>query len=222
LTPRTALLAARGAGRRFGQTSALEPVDFEVWDGDAVALVGPNGAGKSTLLALLAGALGPSTGRIERRKGVRVGWAPQRPAQYGRLSARENLELFARLEGEADPRAAADRLLEAFELPGKAVPSANLSVGNRQRLNLAIALLGSPDVLLLDEPTAALDPEQRRRLWKRVVAMCESGGAIVFATQNLDEVEREADRVAALREGRLVFFGPAGDYDRSSAETLPA
>jgi ABC-2 type transport system ATP-binding protein len=222
LTPRTALLAARGAGRRFGQTSALEPVDFEVWDGDAVALVGPNGAGKSTLLALLAGALGPSTGRIERRKGVRVGWAPQRPAQYGRLSARENLELFARLEGEADPRAAADRLLEAFELPGKAVPSANLSVGNRQRLNLAIALLGSPDVLLLDEPTAALDPEQRRRLWKRVVAMRESGGAIVFATQNLDEVEREADRVAALREGRLVFFGPAGDYDRSSAETLPA
>ena len=216
------LLAARGAGRRFGQTSALEPVELEIWDGDALALVGPNGAGKSTLLSLLAGALEPSVGRIERRKGMRVGWAPQRPAQYGRLSARENLELFARLEGEADPRAAAERLLDAFELPGEAAPSADLSVGNRQRLNLAISLLGSPNVLLLDEPTAALDPEQRRRLWERAAALRAAGGAIVFATQNLEELERVAERVAALRDGRLVFAGPAGDYDRSRVETLSA
>jgi ABC-2 type transport system ATP-binding protein len=222
LIPPPPLLAARGAGRRFGQTSALEPVELEIWDGDAVALVGPNGAGKSTLLSLLAGALEPSAGRIERRKGVRVGWAPQRPAQYGRLSARENLELFARLEGEADPRAAAQGLLDAFELSGEAAPSANLSVGNRQRLNLAISLLGSPDVLLLDEPTAALDPEQRRRLWERAAALRAAGGAIVFATQNLDELERMAGRVAALRDGRLVFAGPAGDYDRSRVETLSA
>jgi ABC-type multidrug transport system ATPase subunit len=222
LTPASPLLAARGAGRRFGQTSALEPVELEIWDGVAVALVGPNGAGKSTLLALLAGALEPSTGRIERRKGVRVGWAPQRPAQYGRLSARENLELFARLEGEADPSAAAERLLTAFDLPAAASPSANLSVGNRQRLNLAISLLGSPDVLLLDEPTAALDPEQRGRLWERAAALRAAGGAFVFATQNLDELERMADRVAALRDGRLVFAGPAGEYDRSRVETLSA
>ena len=78
-------------------------MELEIWDGEAVALVGPNGASKSTLLSLLAGALEPSSGSRERRKGVRVGWAPQRPAQYGRLSARENLELFARLEGEHDP-----------------------------------------------------------------------------------------------------------------------
>jgi ABC-type multidrug transport system ATPase subunit len=200
----------------------LEPVDLEVWDGEAVALVGPNGAGKSTLLALLAGALEPSAGTIERRKGVRVGWAPQRPAQYGRLSARENLELFARLEGERDPSAAAERLLADFELPGEAAPSANLSVGNRQRLNLAISLLGSPAVLLLDEPTAALDPEQRRRLWERVAALRAAGGAIVFATQNLEEVDRVADRVVVLHDGRLVFAGSVAEYDRSHVETLSA
>jgi ABC-2 type transport system ATP-binding protein len=214
------LLAARGAGRRFGQVSALEPVELEVWDGEGVALVGPNGAGKSTLLALLAGALEPSMGEIERRKGVRVGWAPQRPAQYGRLSARENLELFARLEGEPDPRAAAQRLLASFELPGEPSPSADLSVGNRQRLNLAIGLLGDPEVLLLDEPTAALDPEQRRRLWELAAQLREAGGAVVFATQNLDEIERHAERVAALRDGRLVFAGSVDEYDQLQSDTL--
>jgi ABC-type multidrug transport system ATPase subunit len=214
----TPLLAARGAGRRYGQRSALEPVELELWDGEALGLVGPNGAGKSTLLALLAGALEASMGRIERRKGARVGWAPQRPAQYGRLSARENLELFARLEGEHDPAAAARRLLEAFDLPGAPEPSADLSVGNRQRLNLAIAQLGDPHVLLLDEPTAALDPEQRRRLWARVAALRERGGAVVFATQNLEEIEQVADRVAALREGRLVYVGS----DRAQVEMLSA
>jgi ABC-2 type transport system ATP-binding protein len=222
LTQGSPLLAARGAARRFGQTHALEPVELEVWDGDALALVGPDGAGKSTLLSLLAGALEPSAGTIERRKGVRIGWAPQRPAQYGRLSARENLELFARLEGEPDPGVAAERLLAEFELPGQAGPSANLSVGNRQRLNLAISLLGSPEVLLLDEPTAALDPEQRRRLWARVAALRAVGGAVVFATQNVEEVERVADRVAALRDGRLVFTGSVGEYDRAHVATLSA
>jgi len=214
------LLAARGAGRTFGKTTALAPADLELHGSEALALVGANGAGKSTLIALLAGALEPSAGGIERQKGVRVGWAPQRPAQYGRLSARENLELFARLEGEPEPEEAAAGLLRDFDLPGKASPSSNLSVGNRQRLNLAIAFLGDPQVLLLDEPTAALDPEQRRRLWDRVTALREAGGAIIFATQNLDEIERHADRVAALRDGRLVFDGPAEQYDRSQVDTL--
>jgi ABC-2 type transport system ATP-binding protein len=201
--------------RSFGAQVALEPTELEVWDGEALALVGPNGAGKSTLLSIMAGALEPSTGQVERRRAVRVGWSPQRPGHYARLSARENLELFAQLEGEPDPEAAAARLLEDFDLPPAAAPSANLSVGNRQRLNLALALLGSPDALLLDEPTASLDPDQRRRLWARAAALRERGGAVVFATQNLDEVERNAERVVALRAGRVVFDGPVDDYERS-------
>ena len=209
------ILRARGVARRFGRDLALAPTDVDVAAGEVVALVGPNGAGKSTLLALLAGALEPSEGAVEQVDGVRVGWAPQRPAFYGRLTPRENLELFARLEGEAEPAAAAARLLGAFELPDGGRPSGTLSVGNRQRLNLAVALLGSPDVLLLDEPTASLDPAQRQRLWERVGAVRDRGGALVFATQNLEEVVGHADRVVKLEDGRLVFDG-------EPAEAVPA
>jgi ABC-2 type transport system ATP-binding protein len=205
------ILRARGVSRRFGRDVALTPTDLVVAAGEVVALVGPNGAGKSTLLALLAGALEPSEGVVERTEDVRIGWAPQRPAFYGRLTPRENLELFAQLEGEADPAAAAARLLGAFELPDTGRAAGALSVGNRQRLNLAIALLGSPQVLLLDEPTASLDPAQRQRLWGRVDAVREGGGAVVFATQNLDEVAYHADRVVKLEDGRLVFDGEPAD-----------
>ena len=184
-----------------------------------VALVGPNGAGKSTLLAILAEAFKPDTGTVERADGVRVGWMPQRPAHYARLTARENLELFARLEGEPDPEAAVERLLAEFELPTDK-PSSSLSVGNRQRLNLAISLLGGPHVLLLDEPTASLDPGQRRRLWDRTAAIRSSGGAVVLATQNVEDLQRTSDRVVALLDGRVGFEGTVADYEGSEAQRL--
>ena len=202
MTAAQPLLAARGAGRRFGAQVALQPTDFELRRGERVALVGPNGAGKSTLLALLAGALEPTSGSVERHG--RVGWAPQRSAQYGRLSPRENLELFARLEDEPEPAAATERLLAEFELPTDGLVASALSVSNRQRLNLAIALLGRPDALLLDEPTAALDPEQRARLWERLERLRDGGVAILFVTQYPDEAEAHADRLVALRDGSVV------------------
>ena len=198
------VVRARGVARRFGARHALLPVDLDVGRGETVALVGPNGAGKSTLLAILAGALAPTEGTLEYEPGVRIGWAPQRPAHYGRLSVRENLELFARLDGAQAPEAAAERARTTFELPDGDEVSANLSVGMRQRLNLALALVDEPDVLLLDEPTAALDPAQRQRLWDAVAARRDANAAIVFATQHLDEVEQAADRVLELADGAVV------------------
>jgi ABC-2 type transport system ATP-binding protein len=212
-------LRARGVARRFGALVALEATDLDVSGGQTLALIGPNGAGKSTLLSLLAGALEPSTGRVERANGMHVGWVPQQPAFYDRLTARENLELFARLEGADDPARVVDRLLARFDVPADR-PAHTLSVGNRQRLNVALALLGDPRVLLLDEPTASLDPGQRRRLWETVTALRDEGGAVVFATQNLEEVDLYADRVAVLQRGRLTFAGPTAEYDRLHAEEI--
>jgi ABC-2 type transport system ATP-binding protein len=213
------VVRARGVARRFGSQVALEPTDIEVHAGEALALIGPNGAGKSTLLALLAGALEPSAGTVERVDDVRVGWVPQRAAFYDRLTAQENLELFGRLEGEPEHAAVAQQLLARFDVPADR-PTQTLSVGNRQRLNVALALLGNPRVLLLDEPTAALDPGQRRRLWETVTALRDEGGSVVFATQNLEEIELYADRVAVLQRGRLTFVGPTAEYRELHAEEI--
>jgi ABC-2 type transport system ATP-binding protein len=212
-------LRAHEVARRFGAQIALEPTAIDVCGGETLALIGPNGAGKSTLLALLAGALEPSSGSVERVGGVRVGWVPQQAALYDRLSARENLELFARLEGELEPAGTAGRLLERFDVPADR-PAHTLSVGNRQRLNVALALLGDPRVLLLDEPTASLDPGQRRRLWETVTQLRADGGSVVFATQNLEELDLYADRVAVLQRGRLTFAGPTADYRELHADEV--
>jgi ABC-2 type transport system ATP-binding protein len=192
------LLAARGVARRFGSRVALEPTDLELHEGELVALVGPNGAGKSTLLSILAGALEPSEGRVERP--ASVGWVPQRPAHYGRLTALENLRLFAALEHLEAGRPEA--LLAEFDLPGD-VRASRLSVGNRQRLDVALALLAEPQVLLLDEPTASLDPAQRARLWEIARRVAESGGAVLVATHHWEELEGRAGRTLELVDGRL-------------------
>ncbi|HEY2778825.1 MAG TPA: ABC transporter ATP-binding protein [Gaiellaceae bacterium] len=193
------LLAAHGVARRFGTRVALEPTDVSLAAGEVVALVGPNGAGKSTLLAILAGSLEPTEGTVERPE--RVGWVPQRAAHYGRLTALENLRLFASLERVPSTRA--DELAHEFDLPADTRAS-SLSVGNRQRLDVALALLASPPVLLLDEPTSSLDPAQRERVWRIARGVAEGGGAVLVATHHWEELAGLADRTLELAEGRLT------------------
>jgi len=169
------------------------------------------------LLAILAGALEPSEGEVTvgNHAGPQVGWVPQRPAHYARLTPRENLELFARLEEVDDPEETADRLVQSLELPDDGRLTAQLSAGNQQRLNLAVALLARPDVLLLDEPTASLDPRQRRRLWDVAGQVREREGAVVFATQSRGGLEHFATRVVVLLDGAVVFEGPLEEFRRS-------
>ena len=137
---------------------------------------------------------------------------PQQPALYRRLTPRENLELFARLAGLDDPAAAVDRALDAVGLEAEERRAAELSVGNVQRLNLAIGLLGDPRVLLLDEPTASLDVAHRQSLWRLVGGLREQGGAVLFATHNLEEARRSADRLLVLQDGAVLYDGAPDDF----------
>jgi ABC-type ATPase involved in cell division len=196
--------AARGVGRRYGDHVALEATDVEVRGGEVLALVGPNGAGKSTLLGILAGALPPSEGRS--RSGGRAGRLdaatprplrpPLRPSEPGAFRA-------------APGRRRRGRPARAPRAADRRRPASTLSVGNRQRLDLAISLLGDPQVLLLDEPTAALDPRQRRRLWETAQGVRDAGGAVVLVTQNVEgpRARRRPRRDAARRPGRVRRAG---------------
>jgi ABC-2 type transport system ATP-binding protein len=204
------VLVARALKRGFRGVRALDGVDVDLAAGEAVALLGPNGAGKTTLLTILAGVTRRDEGTLEWAAGAapRVGWVPQRPALYPRLTARENLRLFAALERTADPDALTEELLgraDLGEFAGRT--AANLSTGTLQRLNLAIALAGRPTVLLLDEPTATLSPDQRLRLWEWLDELRESGLAVMFSTQSVDEAMRRGDRLLVLAGGRLLFTG---------------
>ncbi len=203
-------MAARGLGRRYRGVVALEGVDVDLWAGESVALIGPNGAGKTTLLTILAGVTRPTAGSVSWAEGVapRVGWVPQRPALYARLTPRENLRLFAGLEGAPDADATAEQLIARADLGAFADrPASTLSTGTVQRLNLAIALAGRPSILLLDEPTAALSPDQRHRLWEWLDALRADGMAVLFSTQSVDEALRHGGRMLVLARGRLQFAG---------------
>jgi ABC-2 type transport system ATP-binding protein len=200
-------LEARELSRRFGAREALRGVSLQAARGETLAIIGPNGAGKTTLLSILGGVLPPTSGTVSRDPRD-VGWVPQQPAVYGKLTVAENLALFARLEGVADPAAVVDRMLEVTGLRDRARDElGTLSGGNRQRVNIAAGLLADPDVLLLDEPSSSLDPRQRERLWRFVGGLAQSGTAVVFTTHNVAEAERYADRVLVLADGELLFTG---------------
>jgi ABC-2 type transport system ATP-binding protein len=144
-----------------------------------------------------------------------MGWVPQQPAVYTKLTVAENLELFARLEKVPDPRAAVAAMLDQTGLRERADDElGTLSGGNRQRVNIAVGLVADPPVLLLDEPSTALDPRQRERLWSFVTSLGAGGTSVVYSTHHVQEAERHADRVLVLADGELLFTGLPGELER--------
>jgi ABC-2 type transport system ATP-binding protein len=219
-TTSSSTLSAVSLTKRFGSRVALQAVSFDIHRGEIVGIIGPNGAGKTTLLSILAGVLEPSEGRLIHSSERGLGWVPQQPAVYSKLSVAENLRLFARLEKLPDIEPAVERMLSQIGLEDRADDEvSSLSGGNQQRVNIAIGLLSQPASLLLDEPSASLDPRQRERLWEFIAALATSGTAVVFSTHNVIEVEHYASRVLVLADGELLFSGTPGELEQAVGQS---
>ncbi len=212
---------------RYGPAVAVDGVTLHVRRGEVVGLLGPNGSGKSTTLAVAAGVLDPAEGTVEvdgvRRAqdpdgfARRVGLVPQEPALYDELPAEANLTFFGRLYGLAgyDLRARVESALARARLSDRRRDRVGtFSGGMRQRLNLACALLHDPAVLLLDEPTASLDPASRDTLFRALHDLRDAGHAVLLTTHHLDEAEHGCDRIAVLEKGRLVACGKPAELIR--------
>jgi len=216
--PETAL-RAESLVKEYGARRALQGVSFDATPGELLAVIGPNGAGKTTLLQILAGALDATSGTVslDRRE---VGWVPQQPAIYSKLSVGENLRLFARLEKVDDVDAVVGRMLDQTGLRDRTDdPVGTLSGGNQQRVNIAVGLLGEPRLLLLDEPSSSLDPRQRERLWEFVATLArDDGTTVVYTTHNVAEAERYADRLLVLADGELLFTGTPAELEQATGE----
>ena len=211
-------IAAHDLVKRYGERVALRGVSLSAGPGELMAVIGPNGAGKTTLLSILAGIQQPDEGRVEAA--AQIGWVPQQAALYSKLTVRENLTLFARLERCVDLDATVGRMLDLTGLGDRAGDLVGtLSGGNRQRVNIAIGLLAAPEVLLLDEPSSALDPRQRERLWEFILRLAGEGTTVLYATHHIQEADRYADRLIVLADGENVFAGPPGELERATGTT---
>jgi ABC-2 type transport system ATP-binding protein len=206
--------------RRFGQRPAVEDLAFEIRAGEVFVLLGPNGAGKTTTMRLLAGLIAPSAGTIAI-DGVtihgtappavrsRIGLLTESPGLWERLPARTNLLVYARLHHLREPDRVVARALDRFGLAARANdPPASFSKGMKQKLAIARALLHDPALVLLDEPTAGLDPEIARSVRELILELRAQGRAVLVSTHNLDEAERIADRVAVVRTRLLALDTP--------------
>jgi ABC-2 type transport system ATP-binding protein len=219
---------------RYGDRLAIDGVSLEVRRGEIVGLIGPNGSGKSTTLAVAAGVLDLMEGSVAVA-GVprpadpvgfarRIGYVPQECGLYDELTAFDNLTFFGRLYGLEghDLRRRIARVLSRVGLTGRSGHRVEtFSGGMKQRLNLAVALIHDPPVLLLDEPTAALDPASRDALFSDLSRLRDDGHAVLLSTHHLDEAEAGCDRVAVLDGGRLVAQGPPAEVLRGRA-TAPS
>ena len=208
-----------GVSRSFGTVQALSGIDLEVRPGEMVGLVGPDGSGKTTLARLAAGALAPSSGRVEPEARGRAGYLTGRYSLYPELTVWENIRFFGRVYGMSRAQAAAEgqRLLEWVGLwPFKHRLSGQLSGGMRQKLALACAVVHRPPILILDEPTTAVDPVARSDFWALLRSQAEQGRAVLVTTPYMDEAEN-CHRVGLLHQGRLLAL----DRPATLKERLP-
>ena len=208
-------IAVRDLHKRYDGLEALQGISFEVRPGEVFGLLGPNGAGKTTTVEILEGyrardageveVLGFDPGRAERALRERIGVVLQHSELWPSLTVSEVVRVFAGYY--AHPRPAAE-VVDLVGLGGKAGARVKtLSGGQKRRLDLAIALVGDPDVIFLDEPTTGFDPGARRSAWEMIRALRELGKTILLTTHYLDEAQQLADRVAVLVAGRIVEQG---------------
>jgi ABC-2 type transport system ATP-binding protein len=221
------VLAFDSVVKRFGQILALDRVSLAIDGGTTLALLGPNGAGKSTLAALSLGLRAPDTGTVricgrdprDHQARRAVGAMPQDTLFPQTLRVGELVEFVASHFGA--PMRVEEALAEFGLAELAARPAGALSVGQRRRLALTLAFVGRPDLLVLDEPTAALDAEGRGAVWSAVRAAHERGAAVVVATHQLDEADAVATRIVALDRGRVVADGtPAEVKNRAGATRI--
>jgi len=225
------MIEAVGLAKYYGDFAAIEDVSFSIPQGQVVAFLGPNGAGKSTTMKLLTGYLAPSRGvariaghdmTVDRIAGSsRLGYLPENGPLYPDMTPRTLLEFFADARGMTSQRKrqrieAVVQLCDLGSVIGKAI--GKLSKGYRQRVGMAQALLHEPDVLILDEPTAGLDPNQIRDVRKTIRTLGENK-TILLSTHILQEVEAIASRVIFINEGRLVYDGSVAGLT-ASGESL--
>ena len=206
--------------KRFGATSALAGLSFEVAKGEMFGLIGPDGAGKTTAIRLLCGLLHPDAGTVRvlgadpaREHAAiteRVGYLSQRFTLYGDLSIDENIEFFAEIHGVRDFRPRREQLLELTRLtPFRKRLADRLSGGMKQKLALACTLVHQPELVVLDEPTTGVDPVSRREFWMLLSEFLARGVTIVMSTPYLDEAER-CTRVALMHEGQVLAADQPG------------
>jgi len=204
--------------KSYDDLHVLRGVDFDVAPGSIFALLGSNGAGKTTIVKILSTLLKADAGSagvngfdvVTRAADVResISLTGQFAAVDEILSGWENLVLVARLRHLKDPGAIADDLLDRFSLTDAAARKVSTySGGMRRRLDIAMSLIGNPQVIFLDEPTAGLDPQARIEVWRTVKELARHGTTVLLTTQYLDEAEQLADRIAILHEGRIIVNG---------------
>ncbi|MFF8571537.1 ABC transporter ATP-binding protein [Streptomyces sp. NPDC015408] len=218
-------IRVRGLEKSYGKLDVLRGVEFDVARGSIFALLGSNGAGKTTTVRILATLLKSEAGTASvngfdvatQSADVResISLTGQFAAVDGILSGRENLVLVARLRHLEDPGAVADDLLRRFSLTeAGARRVSTYSGGMRRRLDIAMSLIGDSPVIFLDEPTAGLDPEARIEVWDAVRELARNGTTVLLTTQYLEEAEQLADRIAILREGRIIVNGTLAELKR--------